>query len=372
MFQLLILNLLGQAELPIDIGTLMNLVFLILFLMFIVWGQRIQIYIIMKDIEFVLRRVDLMKDEGRKMSLEKLKKHSAVPDPSAFLDRMLDYVVIEPVSMDPSGVVWKLDHLLKTAEDRIKGEIKEVASRAGDSERENISNLLEVAATLNLLYRILRHYYIMGKKTGNQIIIIQLQALLPEIMMQADALMGALYAYTYGHPIGDGAGALVAANLGYPNEFKNTGRDMEVCETEVEGRKVTVLKSRGPGATVGYPGDATQEVIKKRKFDLIIMVDAGLKLEGEKSGTVFEGIGAAIGGIGTEKFKIEEAVARKKSKLYGVIIRMSLKEAITPLTEEVLKGVETATARVREVIKEKVPEKGKVLVIGVGNTVGVR
>ena len=190
--------------------------------------------------------------------------------------------------------------------------------------------------------------------------------------MQADALMGALYAYTYGHPIGDGAGALVAANLGYPNEFKNTGRDMEVCETEVEGRKVTVLKSRGPGATVGYPGDATQEVIKKRKFDLIIMVDAGLKLEGEKSGTVFEGIGAAIGGIGTEKFKIEEAVARKKSKLYGVIIRMSLKEAITPLTEEVLKGVETATARVREVIKEKVPEKGKVLVIGVGNTVGVR
>ena len=34
------------------------------------------------------------------------------------------------------------------------------------------------------------------------------------------------------------------------------------------------------------------------------MVDAGLKLEGEDSGYVVDGVGAAIGGVGVEKFKI--------------------------------------------------------------------
>jgi hypothetical protein len=332
----------------------------------------LQVYILMKDIEFVLKRIDLMKDESRKISLEKLKKHSTVPDPSAALDRIIDYVLIEPVSLDPAGVIWKLDYLLKVAEDRVKGELKQIAPKAEDTERENISNVLEVAAMLNTLYRVVRHYYIIGKKTGNQIIIIQLQAMLPDIMIQADALMGALYAYTYGHPIGDGTGALVAANLAYPKEFKNTGRDMEICETEFEGRKLTILKSRGPGATVGYPGDSVLETIKRRKFDLVMMIDAGLKLEGEKSGTVFEGVGAAIGGIGTEKFKIEEIVASKKTPLYGIIVRMSMKEALTPLTEEILKGIEAATTRAKEVVREKVPEGGKVLIVGVGNTVGIR
>jgi len=371
MFLFEYLMLIAQAEFPIDAGTLLNLIFLILFLLFIVWGQRIQTYIIMKDIEFVLRRINMMKDEGRKISLEKLKKHSSVPDPSGFLDRVLEYVVIDPVSLDPSGIIWKLDYLLKMAEDRLKGEIKNIVPQAKENERENISNIVEVAATLNLLYRVVRHYYIMGKKTGNSIIIIQLQYLLPEVMMQADALMGALYAYSYGHPIGDGSGALVAANLAHPREFKTTGRDMEICETELEGRRLTVLKSKGPGATVGYPGDATQGLLQKRKYDLVIMVDAGLKLEGEKSGTVFEGIGAAIGGIGTEKYKIEEVVVKRKLPLYGIIVRMSIKEAITPMTEEILKGIEKATARTKEVIREKVPEGGKVLVVGVGNSVGI-
>ena len=372
MFPTMLLALFAQLQLPVDIGTVLNFVFLILFLLFIVWGQKIQIYILMKDIEFVLRRIDLMKDEGRKISLEKLKKYSAIPDPSAALDRIIDYILIEPVSLDPAGLVWKLDYLLKVAEDRVKGELKQIVPNASDTERENISNVLEVAASLSIMYRVVRHYYIIGKKTGNQIIIIQLQAMLPDVMIQADALMGALYAYTYGHPIGDGTGALVVANLGYPKEFKDMGRDMEVCETDFEGRRMTILKSKGPGATVGYPGDSVLDVTKRRKYNLVIMVDAGLKLEGEKSGTVFEGVGAAIGGIGTEKFKIEEIVANKKIPLYGIIVRMSMKEALTPLSEEVLKGIDAATTRVREVIREKVPEGGKVLIIGVGNTVGIR
>jgi len=366
------LVVLGQAELQLDIPTLLNLLFMAVFVVVIVFQQRIQMYIMLKDIEFVLRRVDLMKDESRRISLERLKKNSTVPDPSAFLDRVMDYVLLEPVSLDPAGIVWKLDYILKTGDDRLKAEIKQVATKAGDVERDNISNVVEVAASLSLLHKTVRHYYIMGKKTGSQLIILQLQMLLPEVMIQADALMGALYAFSYGHPIGDGTGAQVAASLAYPSEFKNTGRDMEVCETEFEGRKMTLLKSKGPGATVGYPGDAVQDLIKKKKYSLVVMIDSGVKLEGEKSGTILEGIGAAIGGPGTERYKIEEVVTKKKTPLYAILIRMSFKEAITPVTEDILKGIEAATTRVKEVIREKVPEGGKVLVVGVGNTIGVR
>lgn len=367
-----LLAVLGQSELQLDIPTLLNILFMMVFILVIVFQQRIQIYLMLRDIELVLRRIDLMKGEGRRISLEKLKKSSTVPDPSAFLDRAMDYVLLEPVSLDPAGVVQKLDYILKTGDDRLKAEIKQVATKVGDVERDNMANVVEVASSLSLLHKIVRHYYIMGKKTGSQIIIMQLQMLLPEVMIEAEALMGALYAFSYGHPIGDGTGAQVAASLAYPKEFKDTGRDMEICETEFEGRKMTLLKSKGPGATVGYPGDAVQDLVRKKKYNLVVMIDSGVKLEGEKSGTILEGIGAAIGGPGTERYKIEEVVTKKKTPLYAMLIRMSFKEAITPLTEDILKGVEAATARVKEVVREKVPKGGKVLVVGVGNTIGVR
>ena len=35
------------------------------------------------------------------------------------------------------------------------------------------------------------------------------------------------------------------------------------------------------------------------------MIDAALKMEGEESASIAQGFGAAIGGIGTEKFQIE-------------------------------------------------------------------
>ncbi|MBO3758023.1 MAG: DUF1512 family protein, partial [Candidatus Brockarchaeota archaeon] len=156
------------------------------------------------------------------------------------------------------------------------------------------------------------------------------------------------------------------------NETKEIARDTVFMETTLENRKLGVIKARGPGGTVGYPGDAIMSLLEREKYDLVVMVDAGLKLEGEKSGSIVEGVGAAIGGIGTEKYKIEEVVSKKGIPLYGVIVKMSMKEAITPMTEELYKASEQVIARVKEIIKEKVPEDGSMLLIGVGNTIGIR
>ncbi|MBO3762729.1 MAG: DUF1512 domain-containing protein [Candidatus Brockarchaeota archaeon] len=357
----------------LDIGTILNLIFLILFFIFIVWGQRIQMMILLRDIEFAIGRLKLMKDSARNAVIERMKKFSS-SDPSSFIDKVIEYVTIEPVSLDPSGIIWKYDYLLKTSEDRIKSEVYSFVSQAKEEEKSNLLNVLEVLANLNLLYKLMRHYYIMGKKTGSAFIIIQLQAILPEVLMNADALMGALFAFSYGHPVGDGVGALVAAKImgSKLNETKEIARDTVFMETTLENRKLGVIKARGPGGTVGYPGDAIMSLLEREKYDLVVMVDAGLKLEGEKSGSIVEGVGAAIGGIGTEKYKIEEVVSKKGIPLYGVIVKMSMKEAITPMTEELYKASEQVIARVKEIIKEKVPEDGSMLLIGVGNTIGIR
>ncbi|MBO3803702.1 MAG: DUF1512 domain-containing protein [Candidatus Brockarchaeota archaeon] len=362
---------LQQQDNPI--GIIMNLVFLAMFFVFVVWGQRIQLTISLRDVEYALSRLKIMRDEARRAAVENLKRiGKSDKDPTYYVDRYLEYVFIPPVTMDPAGVVWKYDHLIGVTEDRVKDEVKAIAPAANEAQQFNLQNLLEVAQVLNTYYRVIRHYYIFGKKTASYFMIIQIQMLLPQIMREAEALLGAVHAFTYGHPIGDGAGALVAARFMHGRETKEVAKDTVLGETDIEGRRVLVVKSKGPGGTVGRPGDAVSAIIKKRRgISTVLMVDAGLKLEGEKSGEIFEGIGAAIGGIGTEKFKIEEAATKKKVPLYGIIIKMSTQEAVTPITKEIAEGIELAVQRVKEVIKERTKIGDLVLLVGVGNTMGI-
>ncbi len=86
-----------------------------------------------------------------------------------------------------------------------------------------------------------------------------------------------------------------------------------VAETNYKNRKVVLLKAEGPKGSLGELDDALIKMLDGEHSDTkaIIMIDAALKLEGEKTGDVAEGVGAAIGGYGVEKFKIEEAAYRK-------------------------------------------------------------
>ena len=61
-----------------------------------------------------------------------------------------------------------------------------------------------------------------------------------------------------------------------------------------KGRKLYLLKAEGPAGTVGRPGEAISRLVGDMgiKIDTVIMIDAALKLEGEKTGDVAEGIGA--------------------------------------------------------------------------------
>jgi hypothetical protein len=96
-----------------------------------------------------------------------------------------------------------------------------------------------------------------------------------------------------------------------------------------------------------------------------------LKLEGEETGEVAEGVGAAIGGIGVEKFRIEEVAKKYGIPLYAVVIKQSLKEAVSPMNRKIYDGIYEAIERVKRIIKEKIPVGGYGILVGVGNTVGI-
>jgi hypothetical protein len=144
---------------------------------------------------------------------------------------------------------------------------------------------------------------LIGKKTGSQIMIMQIHMQMPDIMRLAKAYFDALDAFAEGKPIGDGIGPLVVTRFareygGTPDSYVHEiSREVGYYPIEVEGRTVYALRATGPGGTVGKPGFAVKKLVdeNKGKIARIITIDAALKLEGEDMGRVSEGTGAAIG-----------------------------------------------------------------------------
>lgn len=357
-----------------SLSWIFQIIFTLLFIVFVFYGQRIQMYILVREIEGSLLRLKFIRDEGRKIALKTIKEVGKPEvDPSERVDQFLEYVTIMPESMDPAGVVWKLEHVLDVRENRFKDEVKLMAPAADETNVNNLENTLEAAAALNVIYKVIRHFYILGKKTLSLYIIMQIQMILPLIMREAEAYASALKAFSFGQPIGDGAGALVAAKLMHGHKKKKIEKDCVVAKVPLEGRTAFVIKAEGPGGNVGKPGEAIKRVVEENNGNIstIIMIDAALKLEGEKPGEVAEGVGAAIGGPGTEQYKIEESIQEHKIPINAVIIKEDIGDAVSPMRKEIFDATEVAVDRVRRVIKEKTKEGDTIIVAGIGNTIGV-
>src|SRR4030065_1018915 len=306
---LLMLNQFGGAG---DvISQILSVSYILFFVVFMFYGQRIQMYAMIREVEGSLYRLKFMREEGRKTAIETIKEIGKPPtDPTARVDRYLEYFTISPQSMDPAGIVWKLDHILDVRDTRMKDGVKLRAPATDEAQVYNLENTLEAAMALNYIYKVVRHFYIQGKKTLSFYVMLQLQMILPMVMKEAEAYANALKAFADGQPIGDGAGALVAAKVMRGVEKRELPKDCVVASVPFEGRTALVIKAKGPGGNVGKPGDAVKAAIDENegKIASVIMIDAGLKLEGEGVGEVAEGVGAGIGGPGGGQFKIERAI----------------------------------------------------------------
>jgi hypothetical protein len=372
----------AAATAPTEDSTLLMLFWfafiLLSFFFYPILGQRLQLINVLRDIDRKLFRLKLMRDDVRQRTISALKQAGTDLTDEELekrLDAILDYFYIPPESMDPAGVVYKLEHILEIGENRFEDQVAALVKTDDLHRVKTLTNLVEVARAMNLIYRIVRHYYLLGRKTSNYFLAIQVQMMMPMILELAEAYRQASFAFYNGQPIGDGAGVLVAAKLA--REIKAVTIDESIKDTTVmlgegEGRKVYIIRAKGPGGTVGRPGEAVKKVIEMEgKVDTVITIDAALKLEGEETGKIAEGAGVAIGGPGIDKFKIETIAKEKNVSLYAIAIFQSIAEAITPMRESISKATEQALEKVKEIIRKYVPERGVVIVAGIGNTVGI-
>ncbi|MCL5318761.1 MAG: DUF1512 domain-containing protein [Thaumarchaeota archaeon] len=346
---------------------------LVFFLLF-TYGQRFQTRFMLVGVRKSLVKLETFRSDARKRFIESVLQHNADRDEvDGKVDRLIDSFAITPVSMDPKGVMGKLDHILTTYDNNLKTEVRSLVKGALQADVNTLTNLLEVSIGLDTMFRVVRHYYVLASKKGGMLASVQLQLSLPSIMEEADAYNAAIDAFAKGKTVGDGIGPLLASQFAASSsEGREYIEDTTVTDAMFEGRKLLIVKAKGPGGNVGKPGLAIEKLVQESgPVSLIITVDAALKLEGEESGQVAEGVGAAIGGPGVERYRIEEAAVKSTIPTLAVVVKMSSKEAISEMTPKIREALNEASNRVKRAILSSTKLGDIVILAGIGNTLGV-
>ena len=355
-----------------DTNPLLMLVWILPIIIFIFYGQRIQLQVTSNEIKKSIKKLDGYRVEARKELIDYVKKNMALTqDPTKKIDQFLDYFTIMPVDMDPNGIVSKIKHTIRAREDYSRMHVKSLSPEINEIELSRILTLVEIATSLQMIYKIINHMFLTAKKQNNYPLILPLQMILPFIMEEAEAITKAIPAFKLGQPIGDGIGPMIVGKMMLDSKKEIISFQTVLAQKEYEGRKLFLLKAEGPGSNVGRPGDAVESIVSKNKPDFIIMVDAALKMEGEDSATTAQGFGAAIGGIGTERFQIEEIATKHNIPIFAIVIKQSVKEAITLMTKDIANQANIVHSQIEEMIKENTKPGQTILLIGVGNTIGV-
>ena len=367
----------GEATLPDWISAISQLLFLVIFvLLFLGVNQRFQIYMWKGGIKAKLAILEAMardaRERTRRFMLENRGRN--VDD---VLTRVIDFFVIPPVDVEPIDIIRRMDHLFSVRRLRLRHLFQSAMPEADEYVRSRAETAGEIAGALNFIYKYVRHLLILGEKTRNWILIMQLQLAMHQILRIAETLRRAMDDFLKGAPVGDGAGPMVALELAGPDaEWREVEEETVAAEADFEGRRLVIVKAKGPASSVGRPGLAVEKIVRDlvargEKPALIVTVDAALKLEGEESGSIAEGVGAAIGDPGPEKIRFERISAEYGIPLRAVVIKMAMEEAITAMTKEIYEGVRRAVERVKEIIRRETRPGDLVVVAGIGNTVGV-
>jgi len=373
---------LGQTQSD-PISLILNIFFYVLFIIFMLYGTRIQSWRASKEIELALMDLRKWNDESKNIVIKKIEKYSDKKLPKkdlrAKIEDFMTFIAIQPTGLDPAGIVPKFDHLVNVRDERFKEEVKILAPNADSVTSSNLENILEAAMAIDFVYRLIRHYLILGKKSKSYLLLMQVQMQLSLVMAMAKSYLHATRAFAEGSPIGDGLGPLVVANLIRDITNKDDIEAIEIAKDTIfqkidfENREILLVRARGPGGTVGKPGEAIKQLVEQHKSEIsrIFMIDAGLKLEGDRTGSVVVGVGAAIGGIGVEKFKIEESSTEVKIPIDAVVCRESLEDAITTMKRPITRSVPVIIEKIKQAIRARTKAGTKVIVAGIGNTIGV-
>src|SRR3989344_1009281 len=233
--------------------------------------------------------------------------------------------------------------------------------------KQRLNYGLRAAIGLRQISKTVRHFVEMARKFKNLQIAMILQMQMQIIEKIAESELRGAEAFVNGIPVGDSIGPLVAA--GYMKKGRKTGGGVVMDRAEILGRDCFILKAEGPYPNLGREDAAINAIMKKHKISRIITIDAGQKLEGEKSGSVVEGVGFAMAPV-VQRQLLEDALLTKKIPIDGVVIKVGMEEAIMPLRRDIYKSVPKARELVERAI-ERAKRGQKVIIVGVGNTTGI-
>lgn len=374
----------GQTETD-PLGLIFNLLWFALIFVSMFYGTKLQAWKSAREIESGLEKLKKWNDECKQILVSNFKKYAekneTEKDLMLKIENFLTFVAITPVDLDPYGIIPKLDHIINVRDDRFKEEILTLAPNADPEshETQNLENILEAAMAVDYVYRLVKHFLILGKKSKSYIILMQISMQMTMILAMGKTYFHATKAFAEGSPIGDALGPLVVGSFvrditnSNDTEAKEIAKDTIVQEIMFEDRTVYVVRAKGPGGTVGKPGTAIKKLVEEHgdSISRIIMIDAGLKFSGDKTGSIAIGVGAAIGGIGVEKFYIEEASSKKTIPIDALICKQSLENAITTMSRPITKSVHPIVEKIKMGIRKRTEKGAKVIVAGIGNTIGI-
>ncbi|MFB6075587.1 MAG: DUF1512 family protein [Candidatus Aenigmatarchaeota archaeon] len=357
-------NILGDGS------WLNTLIYFAMFFAFIFIYPKLMIKQLIMKIENETKRIEGWRDEARDTVTVTMRDPPS-KDLKDSVTNFLDFFMIEPVNLDPRGVVKKLDRTIRDQRTMFKRFVEENSDIEDEEKRADIRGGLSGAIATQQIAKIVRHYLELTKKYNNLQIAMMIKMQLPMIKDIARAAVKGTKNMCNGEPVGDTIGPLVVAKMIGNDEFEEMeDHEMIYSEKEINDRKCVLVKAKGPGSRVGLPGKALEDLIDKYKPERIITIDASGKLEGEETGSTAEGVGVAMGGYGVERYQIEEKATKKEIPIDAIAIKMRPEEAIYSMKEEVFDSVDGVIDKVKNALYRA--EKGNnVLILGVGNTSGV-
>ncbi len=346
-----------------------NMIWVIVsFSLFIFFYPRLMVAQMVLVLERSAIMLENFRHSGKNIVLRKISKNPTREIREA-VSNFLEFFLIGPVTTDPFGIMKKIENVVVMHDKKMNYFADQVAPKMPKEEKANLVMSLSGAMTLNQIAKIVRHFVETVKKTKNLQIAMMLQMQLPMIEKFSKALLKGTEAFANGWPVGDSVGPLVASYLIGKSPVKEVEDDTIVAKKKIKGKTVYIVRAKGPGGRLGRIGKVIENISKKQKISKIITVDAAGKLEGEKTGSIAEGIGVAIGGIGIDSAYIDNLSAEKGIPLDAVAIKMGQEEAIMPMRTEVLDAVPNV---IKMVEKNIANTKGNnIVVVGVGNCVGV-
>ncbi len=372
-----------QTEGNEAISIVLNVMFLIMMFLSIFYGTKIRSWKSSVAIKDGLDELKQWNKETRQLTISKFKPfcnnaHS-LQDIENKIDEFLNFVTITPVDLDPNGIIPKIEHILNSREIMYLTEVRNLAVTANETQIQNLGKLLEVAAAVHMLHRLLIHYFLLGKKTKSHTFLQQVEMQMPMLLIMAKAYVYASKSFAEGSPIGDALGPLAVAkfvrelNSDISPEYEEISENTMLQKITFEGRLIYFIRAKGPGGTVGKPGTAITEILNHHSDEIvrIITIDAGIKLEGDKTGAIVTGVGAAIGGFGVEKSKIEDISTQKQIPMDALICRQSLEDAICTMKKPILDSIPPIIEKIKRIIRRNTEENQSLIIAGIGNTIGI-